>query len=246
MSNIQLPLIPGAPTATGTYFAVMKPYVGDRDEMVVIHYQADKGVYYAYGVMSRPVKAEDVIGFIPREQHEERPKEISVFVPCQENDPRSIGGYTSYDGRSLCYVREITVPVIEKGAVWVKASDFNHEVGIPYHAKDSRFKGAGVFNAEGAFKWGDGTITFPRDQEDLLILDESPSKEGNKEREMYFAEWLQENRWFSFENGKWYYTFEQGTCMSDKEYQKKYVKTTAELWNEWDNQQNNNHDKTHR
>jgi hypothetical protein len=63
------PLTPGAPTTTGTYFAVMKPYVGDRDEMVVIHYQADKGVYYAYGVMSRPVKAEDVIGYIPREAH---------------------------------------------------------------------------------------------------------------------------------------------------------------------------------
>lgn len=62
-------LTPGAPTTTGTYFAVLKPFVGDRDEMVVIHYQADKGVYYAYGQFSRPIKAEDIIGYIPREQH---------------------------------------------------------------------------------------------------------------------------------------------------------------------------------
>lgn len=45
-----------------------------------------------------------------------------------------------------------------------------------------------------------------------------------------FAEWLYKNRWFSFENNKWYYTFEQGTSMSDKQYQKEYVKTTAELY----------------
>lgn len=56
---------------------------------------------------------------------------------------------------------------------WVKASEFKHEVGVAYHAKDSRFKGAGVFSPEGNFKWGDGTITFPRDQADLYILDEA-------------------------------------------------------------------------
>jgi hypothetical protein len=49
-------------------------------------------------------------------------REISVFVPCMENDPRCCGGYTSNDGQSLCYVRETTVPVIEQGGVWVKAS----------------------------------------------------------------------------------------------------------------------------
>ena len=47
-----------------------------------------------------------------------------------------------------------------------------------------------------------------------------------------FAEWLQENRWFHFNRDakKWYYTFEHGTAMSDKAYQKNYVKTTAELF----------------
>jgi hypothetical protein len=29
-----------------------------------------------------------------------------VYVPCDENDERAVGGFTSTDGRSLCYVRE--------------------------------------------------------------------------------------------------------------------------------------------
>jgi len=46
-----------------------------------------------------------------------------------------------------------------------------------------------------------------------------------------FAEWLQENRWFSFTNGKWNYTFEQGTVISKANYEKNYRKTTTELHN---------------
>src|SRR5690242_457407 len=42
-----------------------------------------------------------------------------VFIPCEENDPRAVGGYTSYDGQSLCHVREGHVPV-QQGAIWVK------------------------------------------------------------------------------------------------------------------------------
>jgi hypothetical protein len=45
-----------------------------------------------------------------------------------------------------------------------------------------------------------------------------------------FAEWLFENRWFNFENGKWSYTFQQGTSISKKTYEKNYVKTTQELY----------------
>lgn len=60
-------------------------------------------------------------------------------------------------------------------------------------------------------------------------LDESGQSQ-QAGREVEFAEWLQKNRWCSFENGKWYYTFEQGTAMSDKVYKKNYVKTTAELY----------------
>lgn len=46
-----------------------------------------------------------------------------------------------------------------------------------------------------------------------------------------FAEWLQEKRWFYFNHatGRWHYTFEQGTSMNKKEYEKHYTKTTSEL-----------------
>lgn len=65
------------------------------------------------------------------------------------------------------------------GPRWVRAVDFKHEVGMAYHAKDSRFKGAGIFNVDGHFKWGDGTITFQRDQGDLFILDDSPEQQSD-------------------------------------------------------------------
>lgn len=53
-----------------------------------------------------------------------------------------------------------------------------------------------------------------------------------------FAEWLQENRWFTFQSHtkwhpnekRWYYTFEQGTAMGEAAYQKNYVKTTSQLY----------------
>lgn len=45
-----------------------------------------------------------------------------------------------------------------------------------------------------------------------------------------FAEWLQENRWFSFYQGKWNYTFEQGTAISEAAYNENYRKTTEELY----------------
>ena len=44
-----------------------------------------------------------------------------------------------------------------------------------------------------------------------------------------FAQWREANRWFTFEDGKWKYTFEQGTCISDESYEKNYTKTTSEL-----------------
>lgn len=49
-------------------------------------------------------------------------------------------------------------------------------------------------------------------------------------RACQFAEWLQEKRWFSYYQGKWNYTFEQGTSMSEKTYNKNYRKTTQELY----------------
>ena len=49
----------------------------------------------------------------------------------------------------------------------------------------------------------------------------------------HFSEWLYNNRWFHFEDGKWHYTFEQGTAMSRQTYTKHYVKTTRELFTKY-------------
>lgn len=53
-------LIPGPPTTTGTYFAVIKCYVSEDPQMCVLHYQAHKELYRAVGhAFSIEVKAED-------------------------------------------------------------------------------------------------------------------------------------------------------------------------------------------
>lgn len=45
-----------------------------------------------------------------------------------------------------------------------------------------------------------------------------------------FAVWLNANRWFNYEKGKWHYTFEHGTAMSTQDYEKNYMKTHEELY----------------
>jgi chromosome segregation ATPase len=44
-------------------------------------------------------------------QGEKEVERCPVFVPCTEDDPDCCGGYTSNDGRSLCYVKEVLVPL---------------------------------------------------------------------------------------------------------------------------------------
>jgi hypothetical protein len=56
------------------------------------------------------------------------------------------------------------------------------------------------------------------------------SKTAVSIRACQFAQWLQENRWFSFYQGKWNYTFEQGTSISEASYNKNYRKTTQEFY----------------
>lgn len=48
---------------------------------------------------------------------------------------------------------------------------------------------------------------------------------------MKFAEWLQENRWYTYdpEERKWHYTFEHGTAMPQKTYDKNYKKGSYQL-----------------
>lgn len=51
-----------------------------------------------------------------------------------------------------------------------------------------------------------------------------------------FILWKDENRWFTFSDGKWNYTFEHPTSIGKETYDKKYRKTTSELWNMFKNQ----------
>lgn len=46
-----------------------------------------------------------------------------------------------------------------------------------------------------------------------------------------FAEWLQENRWYTYhpDTKKWHYTFEHGTAIAKKTYDKNYKKGTYQL-----------------
>lgn len=81
--------------------------------------------------------------------------------------------------------KQLGEPVVKAGLRWVKALDFKHKLGEIYHAKDDRYKGAGLFDIHGNFKWGDGSITFRGDQGDMYILDESEGESDAVE----FAEW---------------------------------------------------------
>lgn len=51
-----------------------------------------------------------------------------------------------------------------------------------------------------------------------------------------FYIWKDENRWFTFSNGKWNYTFEHGTSISEDAYELRYRKTTKELLDIWQEQ----------
>lgn len=56
------------------------------------------------------------------------------------------------------------------------------------------------------------------------------AKDYAEKESIEFSEWLQQNRWFSFQNGYWYYTFENAIAISNEAYNKKYRKTTSELY----------------
>lgn len=62
------------------------------------------------------------------------------------------------------------------------------------------------------------------------VLEQLKKENAAQEDAVAFAEWVYKNRWFRFENGRWEYTFEQGSSVSRGEYLKNYIKTTAQLY----------------
>lgn len=58
-----------------------------------------------------------------------------------------------------------------------------------------------------------------------------------KRQSVEFDKWKYENRWFHFDGQYWEYTFEQGTVIGEKTYNKHYRKTTEQLYELFTNQQ---------
>ena len=59
--------------------------------------------------------------------------------------------------------------------------------------------------------------------------------EQTKKISIAFALWLQDNRWFNFDEQaqKWCYTFEGGTYLGEGVYERNYMKTNNELWDKF-------------
>lgn len=104
-------------------------------------------------------------------------------------------------------------------------SDFGIRFGKYYHLSDHwSIQGVTSSNGINVTHW----MIMP------TAPDESPSS-SSEEEAIGFAEWLNENRWYNFDNEKkkWCYTFEHGTSLSKGTYEKKYMKTSTELYNEY-------------
>jgi hypothetical protein len=70
------------------------------------------------------------------------------------------------------------------------------------------------------------------DDVDAQICDvEDAMDEWAKRQSIAFDEWRIQNRWFEFSDGYYHYTFEHGTYISNREYNKNYRKTREELYN---------------
>jgi hypothetical protein len=160
----------------------------------------------------------------------------TVYVPCVEDDPRVCGGFTSTDGQCLCYVRESNVPVIEQGAVWVKASE-----RLPDHPDDpgNHFRLNGKKVNGNFYQDSDGMMFFEVrgfTHEPYTIcwksfiylewLDEGAGKEALAAMDdiIGFCEWIQENAVAQYEGGQLHSWRIFGPSADGKDY------TTAQLW----------------
>jgi hypothetical protein len=113
----------------------------------------------------------------------------------------------------------------------------------PEEIEDFLFKYDSDVYCEGAV-YGESAYSYNLVKEILTAFSIKERAAGKAEAEeidinmmgqyyLEFAEWLYQNRWFHFENGKWYYSFEAGTSVSDATYKKNYMKTTKLLFAEF-------------
>jgi hypothetical protein len=138
---------------------------------------------------------------ITKEDYDDIEKDLQAIVDLLNSTYANFtvdrGAEAALDAENKWLQSELSTLMAQQGG-WVKASEFKHEVGVAYHAKDSKSKGAGSFDVFGFFYWGDGSFTHPNDQGELLILDESPNayqelkfdKELVKRHAIMFAKWV--------------------------------------------------------
>ncbi len=125
-------LIPGAPTETGTYFAVIKLYTTDDPQRCVLHYQKHKDLYIAVGhAFSIDVQAGDVVGYVgegePLIKMGENKQQLREAI----EDVLLKTGKHNQDECSELADAIIRDAPRESGAVWVKADTKpEHNVGV--------------------------------------------------------------------------------------------------------------------
>lgn len=257
-------LIPGPPTETGTYFAVIKCYVSDEPQMCVLHYQAHKELYRAVGhAFNIEVKAEDIVGYVREhsaslreaiedillktgKHNQDECSEIADAIIRDVPEATTIADYeevladyrklvrhldllingdAAAEQASLCdlvkQIEDFGLPAINNpkykgGALWPlyikdKATGERHEVNkVVYHPE----------NEPEPHIWCDtwyGHHIIGKDCEWAMVR----SKEGNKEREIAFAEWLRTFDVLDKQHGQWVLESQI---------------SSEQLWNEWDNQ----------
>lgn len=145
---------------------------------------------------------------------------------CLNDEELALGYCSSFESIAKKYDTSAT-----QVAVWAKASDrlpepfkvvpCKYTPDSPDPRKDTELHW-GFVSKEG--NWDRGWK-----HHQVEWLDESPpsSKESDA---VEFLEWMWQNRWFDRDDKYWYYTFEQGTYISKKAYNKDYRKTTKELY----------------
>jgi hypothetical protein len=126
------------------------------------------------------------------------------------------------------YILELTSAQHPARCEWVKVSEFDKKQNVHYCGRTKTPQGIIYATIYWDCKW-ERFVNFTMEGSvEFEILIESPSKEGNKEREVammcwaftYIREWDKEANQIYLYSGKTFHA--------------------DQLWNEWNNQQNNN------
>lgn len=161
-------------------------------------------------------------------------EQATVFVPCDQNDPKCCGGYQSHDGQGMAYVKESKVPVVVNSAVWVKATErlpdiLNKKIfHIKYKGEPELIIWIGAswywyeISAQESLKYPVASDSWAA----IEWLDESGTTPSNQSEAVEFAEWIRMNEYRPFEKAGAKGWLQGGMSIS---------KTTAQLYEQFKN-----------